>query len=190
MATSKEKDVEKLKYRLNLLLIALVCSTTLAPCVIFYVRGAGEFTWLVLFIGISYLISRLPRTIYDRLQISTDLTIYKNLKVDLFKKLSTNGDFINKRIRAKYPAHRNVKNLESIQEKLSETYSNERAHTVLFVFCLLTNIYAVLTNSVGTAILLFIGNLLFNYYPNLLQQYNRIRYTRAVKNYSERQITG
>jgi hypothetical protein len=184
MTTSKENDVEKLKYRLNLLLIALLCSTTLAPCVIFYIRGAGEFKWLALFIGISYLVSRLPKTIYDRFQISTELPVYKILKVDLFKKLSTNGDFINRKIRTKYPAHRNVKNLESIQEKLSETYSNERAHTVLFVFCLLTNIYAFLTNSIGTAILLFIGNLLFNYYPNLLQQYNRIRYTRALKHYS------
>jgi hypothetical protein len=184
MTTPKEKDLEKLKDRLNLVLIALLCSTTLAPCVLFYFRGAGEFKWLGLFIGISYLISRLPKRFYDQLQISTNLKVYKKLKVDLFKKLSTNGDFINKKIRTKYPTHRNVKNLETIREKLNETYSIEKAHTVLFVFCLLTSIYAFWTNSIATAILLFIGNTLFNYYPNLLQQYNRIRYMRVVKNYS------
>lgn len=184
MTDISEKDVEKLKYRLNLILIALLCSTTLAPCVIFYVRGPGQFVWMAVFIGISYLISRLPRTFYDKFQLSADVAIYKKLKVHLFKTLSTNGDVINKKIREKYPTHRNVKNLETIKEKLNETYSIEKSHTVLFVFCLLTNIYAILTNSVGTAIILFIGNLLFNYYPNLLQQYNRIRYRRVIESYS------
>ncbi len=69
-----------------------MCSTTLAPCVIFYFRGAGEFRWFIAFIGISYLVSLFPKTFYDRFQISTDLKAYKRLKVDVFKKLSTNGD--------------------------------------------------------------------------------------------------
>lgn len=184
MTKIKEKEVEKLKYRLNLILIALLCSTTLAPCVMFYFRGPGEFRWLIIFIGISYLISRLPKSFYDRFQISTDLKLYKKLKVDLFKRFSTDGDLINMRIRRKYPTHRNITNFESIRQKLSETYSIEKSHTVLFMFCLLTNIYAFWTNSIGTAIILFIGNILFNYYPNLLQQYNRIRYSRIVNSYS------
>jgi hypothetical protein len=77
-----------------------------------------------------------------------------------------------------------VTNYETIKEKLNETYTIEKSHTVLFIFCLLTNIYAFWANSIGTAIILFIGNILFNYYPNLLQQYNRIRYTRVVNNFS------
>jgi hypothetical protein len=184
MTQTVDKELEKLKYRLNLILIALLCSTTLAPCVIFYVRGDGEFKWMIVFVVISYLVSRLPKTFYDRFQISTDLTIYKKLGVDKFKKLSTNGDLINRRIRKKYPTHRNVTNYETIKEKLNETYTIEKSHTVLFIFCLLTNIYAFWTNSIGTAIILLIGNILFNYYPNLLQQYNRIRYTRVVNNFS------
>jgi hypothetical protein len=178
------KDVEKLRYRLNLILIALLCSTTLAPCVLFFVRGAGEWTWLATFIAISYLVSRIPNSFYDRLQFSTDVQLYQKLQVPLFKKLSTNGDLINKRIRAQYPTHRNVSNLETIEAKLKETYTIERSHTVLFVFCLMTNVYAFATNSLGTAILLFFGNLFLNFYPNLLQQYNRIRYRRALKSYS------
>ena len=189
MTQTELKELEKLKYRLNLILIALLCSTTLAPCVIFYFRGEGQLKWMVVFIGISFLVSRLPKVFYDRLQISKDLSIYKKLGVDQFKKLSTNGDLINKRIRKKYPTHRNVINLETIQEKLNETYTIEKSHTVLFIFCLLTNIYAFWTNSIGTAILLFIGNILFNYYPNLLQQYNRIRYRRIVDSYSSQIIT-
>jgi hypothetical protein len=184
MTDTKEKDPEKLKYRLNLILIALLCSTTLAPCLIFYFRGAGEIQWLIVFTAIGYLVSLLPKSFYDRFQISSDLKIYKILRVDLFKTLSTNGDRINRTIRKHYPTHRNVTNLQSIKEKLNETYSIEKSHTVLFVFCLLTSVYAFLTNSHGTAILMFFGNLIFNFYPNLLQQYNRIRYARAIKQYS------
>ena len=189
MTQTEIKELEKLKYRLNLILIALLCSTTLAPCVIFYLRGEGQLKWMVVFIGISFLVSRLPKIIYDRFQISEDLSIYKKLGVDKFKKLSTNGDLINRRIRKKYPTHRNVINIETIQEKLNETYSIEKSHTVLFIFCLLTNIYAFWTNSIGTAIILFMGNILFNFYPNLLQQYNRIRYRRIMNNYSPHTIT-
>ena len=175
-----EKDLERLKYRLNLILIAGLCATTLAPSVIFYFRGEGELMWMIIFIGISYFVSRLPKSFYDKFQLSKNLTIYKNLAVDKFKKFSTNGDFINRRIRRQFPTHRNVTNIETLKAKLNETYTIEKSHTVLFVFCLLTNIYAFWTNSIGTAIILFIGNIIFNFYPNLLQQYNRIRYMRVI----------
>jgi hypothetical protein len=184
MTQTVDKELEKLKYRLNLILIAGLCSMTLAPCVIFYLRGEGKIYWMIVFIGISYLVSRLPRAFYDKFQISRDTKIYKSLRVDKFKKFSTNGDFINNRIRKNYPKHRNVTNLQTVNEKLNETYTIEKSHTVLLVFCLLTNVYAVLTNSIGTAIVLFVGNILFNYYPNLLQQYNRVRYLRVVNNFS------
>lgn len=179
-----DNELESLRYRLNLILIALLCSTTLAPCVLFYVRGAGEFTWMFLFIGISYLVSRLPESFYDRWQLSGDQDFYRKLGVDQFKRLSTNGDVINRQIRKRFPNHRNVVNLATVKEKLKETYTIEKSHTVLFVFCLLTNIYAFQAGAMGTAIVLLVGNLLFNYYPNLLQQYNRLRYRRVVTTYS------
>lgn len=178
------KQLDQLKYRLNLIIIALLCSTTLAPSLIFYVRGEGKFVWMILFIGISYLISRIPKEFYHKLHLSTDLKVYKKLGVDKFKKFSTNGDFINKGIRKQYPTYSNINNIKTVREKLNETYVIERSHTVLFVFCLLTNIYALWTNSYITAIVLFVGNIMFNFYPNLLQQYNRIRYLRLINNYS------
>lgn len=180
----KEPELEKLRDRLNLILIAGLCSTTLAPCLLFFFTGEGEIEWAILFIGISYLVSLAPKDFYDKFQISTDLKFYQKLGVDQFKKFSTNGDFINKRIRRRFPTHRNVVNMETIKNKLNETYQIEKSHTVLFIFCLLTNIYAFYTNSINTAIIIFIGNLTFNFYPNLLQQYNRIRYKRIVDNYS------
>lgn len=182
-AMTGDKALERLKYRLNLILIAGLCATTLAPSLIFYVRGKGEFLWMFIFIGISYLVSRLPKSFYDKIQLSQNLSFYKKLAVDKFKRFSTNGDFINRRIRRNFPNHRNVTTLESIKDKLNETYTIEKSHTVLFVFCFLTNIYAFWTHSLSIGIILFIGNFLFNFYPNLLQQYNRIRYLRVVEKF-------
>lgn len=150
----------------------------------FYVRGEGQLKWMAVFILISYLVSRIPKTFYDRLQVSEDLKMYKKLGVIKFKKLSTNGDLINRRIRRKYPSYRNVINIENIKEKIIETYTIEKSHTVLFVFCFLTSMYAFWTYSIVTACVLFIGNIVFNYYPNLLQQYNRIRYKRVIRDYA------
>lgn len=185
MTMTGKKDLERLKSRLNLILIAGLCATTLAPSLIFYFRGEGELQWMIGFMGISYYVSRLPKSFYDKFQLSKNLTIYKKLAVDKFKKFSTNGDLINRKIKRNFPTYRNVANLETIKAKLNETYTIEKSHTVLFIFCLLTNIYAFWINSLVTAIILFIGNILFNYYPNLLQQYNRIRYTRVIKKFPD-----
>lgn len=179
---------EKLRYRLNLILIAFLCSTTLAPPVIFFTRGAGKIWVLFVFILISFWVSRLPKSFYDRVQLSKKIWIYKKLKVNSFKKYATNGDLINRRIRRSYPTHRNVSNLGSIKEKRNETYTIEKSHTVLFVFCFMTCVYAFLVNSYGVAILLAVGNLLFNYYPTLLQQYNRIRYSRVIEKYPQHHV--
>src|SRR5690606_24851453 len=92
LTQSVDKKLDKLKYRLNLILIAGMCSMTLAPCVIFYFRGEGKIYWMMVFIAMSYLVSRLSRTFYDKFQISRDTKIYKSLGVDKFKKFSTNGN--------------------------------------------------------------------------------------------------
>ncbi|QCK16129.1 glycosyl-4,4'-diaponeurosporenoate acyltransferase CrtO family protein [Mangrovivirga cuniculi] len=177
---TKNKALENQRYRLNLIIISFLCSTTLAPSLIFFVRGKGEFIWLGIFIAIGFLISRLKPSFYDRIQFSQNLSFYKKLGVDKFKKFSSNGDYINRQIRRKYPSYRFLKNFDMIKEKLEETYVIERSHTVLFIFCLLTSIYAFLTTSYPIAILIIVGNTLFNFYPNLLQQYNRIRYKRVI----------
>ena len=128
------------------------------------------------------MISRIPNSFY--IPISKDLRIYKKLGVNKFKRFSSNGDLINRRIRKRYPTYRNVINLESVNERINETYTIERGHTVLFVFFLLTNIYVFWTNSIVTGVVLLLGNVVFNFYPNLLQQYNRIRYEKFIENYA------
>lgn len=111
--------------------------------------------------------------------------MYRILKVHVFKKFATNGDITNKILRRRFPFHHNVKNYASLIGKLEETYTAEKAHSVLFIFCLLTSIYAFYVEAVGTGGLLFGGNIVFNLYPNFLQQYNRIRYKKAIKQFQK-----
>ena len=176
--------LDKLKYKLNLLVIASMCSFLLAPCLLFYLNGNGKIIYLAIFIAITYMISLLPKKFYKKIQFSQDTDFYRKLGVKKFKKFSTNGDYINQLIKKSYPTYRNLVNIESIENKFEETYTIERSHTVLFVFCFLTSIHAFMVNSTSLAILIFISNIIFNFYPNLLQQYNRIRYLKVIKNYS------
>lgn len=180
----QQKALERYVYRHNLIIIALFCSTTLSPALIFFTTGPGEWPYLLVFLAIGYLVSRLPMSFYDRIQWSKEPVFYKKLGVHWFKKLATNGDYINRSIRKKFPQHRNVTNYESIQAKWQETYRAEKEHSVLFVFCLFTTVYAWVIGAYGTAIFLGIGNLFLNYYPNLLQQYNRVRYRKVLDGYT------
>jgi hypothetical protein len=183
MESVSDQDARALKKtidRHNLIIIALLCSTTLAPAAIFFVRGPGEWLWLIIFIGLSYLISLIPKPFYDKLQWSRHVLFYEKLGVHVFKRLATNGDYINRRIRRKFPRHRQVSNVASVRDKWQETYTTERSHTVLFVFCLLTSVYAWFIGDLMTGWFLFFGNIIFNLYPNLLQQYNRLRYKRVM----------
>jgi len=186
--TSKDKKelekIENFKTSLNLIVIFGLFFTTFLPSYIFFVLGPGEFKWLALIILISYLVSLIPDSIHFRFQISKDLRFYKKMGVDKFKRYASSGDLINKRIRKKYPTYRNVTNLDSVEQKLKETYSIERGHTVLFIFFLMINIYVFYSNSIIIGIILFLGNTLFNFYPNLLQQYYRIRFKKVIENYS------
>lgn len=184
MKTKPNQEAAALKkaiYRHNLIIIALLCSTTLSPALIFFVRGQGEWLWLLIFIGVSYWISLIPKPFYDNLQWSKNELFYKKLGVHFFKRLATNGDYMNRSIKRRFPYHRHVPNFASIREKLQETYSTERSHTVLFVFCLMTSVYAFAIKDLGTGWFLFFGNIIFNLYPNLLQQYNRLRYKKIIQ---------
>lgn len=180
----QQKALERSIYWHNLIIIALFCSCTLSPALIFFTTGPGEWPYLLAFLAIGYWISRLPLSFYDRIQWSKKTVFYKKLGVHHFKKLATNGDFINRSIRKRFPLHRNVSNYASLEAKWKETYVIEKSHSVLFVFCLLTCVYALVIGAYGIAIFLGVGNLFLNYYPNLLQQYNRIRYRNLLDKYS------
>jgi len=51
----------------------------------------------------------------------------------------------------------------------------EKFHFIMFVFFILITIYALVENHFWWAIIISATNLLYNIYPNLLQQYVRLK---------------
>jgi len=176
-----ERDIalKKAIDRNNFIIIGLF-TIHLVPTVAFYLDGNGEWKWFLIILTISLIFCKIPNSIIDKIQLSKRTTFYKKLKVHLFKKYATNGDIINKNIRRQFPNHRNIHNPLSIQKKLTETYTTEKAHLFFFIFSFLTSIYAFNTDHLIQAGVITVGNIVLNLYPIFLQQYNRIRYTKAL----------
>jgi hypothetical protein len=169
--------------RNNFIIIGLF-TINLVPTITFYLDGNGEWKWFLIILAISLIFCKIPNSFIDKIQLSKRTIFYKRLKVHLFKKYATNGDIINKNIRKQFPNHRNIHTLLSIQKKLTETYTTEKAHLVFLIFSFLTSFYASIMKHFFLAIIITVGNIIFNLYPIFLQQYNRIRYNKVLANQS------
>ena len=97
------------------------------------------------------------------------------------KKFTQDGDFINRLIRRKFPQYRIFDHNASMQKHLNKAYAIEKIHFMMFLFFLLTSIYALIRGEVWWAVIITVNNLVFNLYPNFLQQYNRLRLRQVMK---------
>jgi len=131
---------------------------------------------LYTFIAISILPVFFPNSFFDKIQLGKTTAIYKKLGVDLVNKLAQNGDIINKLIRKKFPGYKAISyQRSSINKLLQQTYIYEKFHFVMFVFFCLVMAYALIKTYPGWAVIVFVCNLFYNVYPNLLQQYIRVK---------------
>lgn len=62
-----------------------------------------------------------------------------------------------------------------MHKRIRDTYVYEKFHFLLFVFFTLSMVYALAKGYWGWAAVLGVTNLLYNVYPNLLQQYIRLK---------------
>jgi len=63
----------------------------------------------------------------------------------------------------------------SINKLLQQTYMFEKFHFIMFVFFSLITLYAMVNKHFWWAVIISITNLFYNIYPNLLQQYIRLK---------------
>jgi hypothetical protein len=136
---------------------------------------AMDLQWLYILLGTSLLAGFLPRSFFDAIQLSQTTSLYKKIGIRMVKKFTQDGDFINRLIRRKFPQYRIFDPNVSIQKHLNKAYSIEKIHFIMFLFFLLTSIYALTQGYARWAAIITINNLVFNLYPNFLQQYNRLR---------------
>jgi hypothetical protein len=147
---------------------------------------ATDLKWLFILLGISLLAGFLPNSFFDAVQLGQTTSIYRKIGIRFVKKFTQDGDLINRLIRSKIPQYRVFDDNRSIQKHLAKAYAIERIHFVMFIFFLLTSIYALFRREVSWAVVITVNNLIFNLYPNFLQQYNRLRLRRLMKKHPVR----
>lgn len=153
----------------------------LGPIAVFWYTYIN-ITLLLVFVGISIFPVFLSPSFIDRMQVAKRTTFHKKLKLDLVQRLSQNGEIVNKWIRKKYPTYKVFRRDQKMIKSLSrQTYVFEKFHLMLFVFFLLTCLYAFSKGLFVWAAIIFILNVVYNVYPILLQQLIRQKLTLLIR---------
>jgi Glycosyl-4,4'-diaponeurosporenoate acyltransferase len=160
----------------------LIWSTLfLLPITVFCITFLNSKSVFIL-LGLSLIPIFFPNSFFDLIQISKNTAFYKRIGVKHINKFAQNGDFLNRYLRNKYPNFKAVSlNKSSIDKQFHQTYFFEKFHFSLFIFFTATTIYSVAKGHLVWALILSICNLLYNIYPNLLQQYIRLKLASAIK---------
>lgn len=144
-----------------------------------YVRM--EPGWIYLFLALSLPVVLLPHSFYDKIQIGRTTAVYERMGVRIVRKFTQDGDWVNRLIRRRFPKYKVFDSYPSIRKHLRRAYMIERVHFAFFLFFLYATFYALVNGYFLWALILTIANLGFNVYPNLLQQYNRLRLRQLMR---------
>ena len=137
-----------------------------------YINLKLLFTFLI----ISLLSMLLPKSFFDSIQLGKTTSVYKKIGIGFVNQFAQNGELINKLIRKKYPRYKVVsENKRSVNKLLQQTYMFEKFHFILFSFFAFIIVYALIKRYWWWASIVFVNNLIYNIYPNFLQQYIRVR---------------
>jgi len=148
---------------------------SLVPITVFCYQSMSP-KWFWIFLGLSFLPLFFPNILLDKLQIGRSTKIYKKLGVHFINRIAQNGEFVNRLIRKRFPDHKVVSfDKKSSNRLVAQTYVFEKFHLMLFIFFTLAAIYAFAHHFSGWAWLFILTNILYNVYPNLLQQYIRVK---------------
>ena len=153
----------------------------------YFCFAAMDLKWLFILLAVSLSAGFLPRTFFDAMQLGKTTSIYEKIGIRFAKKYTQDGDVINGLIRRKAAQYKVFDGQRSIQKHLNKAYAIEKVHFVMFLFFLLTSIYALWHGYFGWAVVITFNNLIFNLYPNFLQQYNRIRLRHLMSGHPSKQ---
>ena len=156
----------------------------LVPVSVFCYRYLSLKLFLV-FLIVSFLTVFLPNAFFDRIQLGATGSFYKSIGINFINQFAQNGEIINKLVRRKYPNYKMVSgNRQSIRRLVNQTYMFEKFHFMMFLFFMFITLYAAIKRYWWWALVIFITNVIYNIYPNLLQQYIRVKlrsYARTEK---------
>jgi hypothetical protein len=174
-ANQDVSTVRRLLNRYNMIPNVLWSVLNLVPISIYCYNNVDRRS-LYIFIALSVIPGFFRNSLYDRIQIGRTARTYKRLGVGLVNKLAQNGTIINDLVRKKFPNYKMVVyQRSSIDKLLQQTYLFEKFHFIMFVFFILITGYALVKNHFWWVVIISATNVLYNVYPNLLQQYVRLK---------------
>ena len=96
--------------------------------------------------------------------------------VGFINRYAQNGAIINGLIKKQFPDFKVVAfKRQSTKQLIHQTYIFEKFHFILFVFFSLVTVYAMVKQYFLWAFVIAPTNIIYNIYPNLLQQYIRVK---------------
>lgn len=161
-------------------LVNLLWSCLCLGPLLYYCYNNMTPSWLYGFLIISFIPFLLPNVFFDQIQLSASAGFYSKLGTRIVRKYTQDGDVINHWLQLKYPNYSPAQR-GSLQEHVRRSYMNEKFHTGCFLFFLLSSLYAFHQGNWVWGVSILISNVIYNVYPILLQQYNRIRLTQLIK---------
>ena len=189
LASSKKKELTNLTRTsglYNMIPNLVWTGLFLIPITVFcyrYVPPAAIYA----FLGVSLVPIFFPNSFFDRIQLNRNPSWYRKIGVRHINTLAQNGRIINQLLRKRYPGFKAVsRSRASIKKQYYQTYFFEKFHFSLFLFFTIMTIYAAIEGHFDWVIILTISNLLYNVYPNLLQQYIRLKLKSAHQHIADR----
>jgi len=135
-----------------------------------------EPKFIYIFSAISTMPLFLPNIFFDKIQISKSARLYKKMGVGFINRYAQNGAIINDLIKKQFPQFKVVAfKRQSTKQLIQQTYIFEKFHFILFVFFSLVTVYAMVKQYFLWAFVIALTNIIYNIYPNLLQQYIRVK---------------
>ncbi|WP_114940667.1 hypothetical protein [Mucilaginibacter endophyticus] len=146
--------------------------------VVNYWVSAGLYTWFYLALIISITPVFLPQKVANHLQLSSNTKFYERFGIRFIRKFVQHGDFANRLARTSDPRYRVIRQSATPASYLKTVMMYERYHLICFIFFLLTSVITLIKGNYFQFLLITISNIFYNFYPVLLQQYNRVRILR------------
>lgn len=146
--------------------------------VVTYWFSAGLSAWFYLFLIVSITPAFLPQKVANHLQLSGNTKFYERFGIRFIRKFVQHGDFANRLARRNDPRYRVMLKNTTPASYLKTVMMYERYHLMCLIFFLLTSVRVLVRGNYLLFLLIAISNILYNFYPILLQQYNRVRILR------------
>ena len=135
-------------------------------CYFWFLQGIQWPFYLLVFASLASCF--FPEGIYRKLAISNDQRVYRRLGVKFIRRFAQDGNF---------QSGRGI----GVKNYLLKIQMFERYHFCCLIFFQASSVYACYNEQYALAFTIFAFNIIYNIYPLLLQQYNRIRILKFLK---------